>query len=92
MFDLEKFKEEYYKGDIWGLEYMERTLIRDMREKNKGTMDLTREDYIIGLFNAVMSLNWCNNIFETTDVENKFNWDYYWTIKSLLFEELGIEV
>lgn len=92
MFDLEKFKKEFEGGDIWGLEYLERTIIRDMIEKNKNSKDLTREDYILGLFDAVKSLNWCNNIYETTKVPNKFNWDIYGIVRDKLFEELGIEV
>lgn len=92
MFDLEKFKKEFEGGDIWGLEYIERTLIRDMREKNEGTKEMTREDYLLSLFYAVKELNYCVEIWETTNVPNKFNWDIYGIVRDKLFEELGIEV
>lgn len=90
MFDLEKFKKEFESGDIWGLEYLERTIINDMKEKNKGTTKMTKEDYILSLFYAVKDLNYCNNIYETTNVENHFNWEYYYTIRDLLFLELDL--
>lgn len=90
-FNLEEFKKEYSYGDLSGLEYLEKTLIKDLKEKNKNTMDLTREDYLIDLFYATLSLNSCNNIYETTNVKNSFQYDLYFNTKYLLFKELGLE-
>ena len=92
MFCYEDFKKEFNCGDLCGLEYLEKTLIKDMKEKNKGTMDLTREDYIIDLFYATLSLNSCNNIYEMTNIKNDFIYDLYFNTRDLLFKELGFNL
>lgn len=91
-FDLNKFYNEFNGGDLWGLEYLERTLIAKMREKTFCSPDITKEDYLINLFYAVKKLNYCNQVYEDTDIENNFNWDVYANVRDLLFKELGIEV
>jgi hypothetical protein len=89
-FDYFKFKEKINKGDLNGLEYLEDTLIKELKEKNKNTYIYTKEDYIINLFYAVKHLNECNDIYETSGVKNKFNCDLYFETKRLLLEELGL--
>lgn len=96
-FNIEKFKEEFEQGDLNGLEYLEETIIKDMKDKiqednKKGVIDFTREEYITSLFEAVMYLNNCEIIYETSDIKNKFNFDYYAYIRDLLFEELNIDL
>lgn len=89
-FDYFKFKEKINSGDLSGLEYLEDTLIKELKEKNKNMYIYTREDYIISLFYAVKHLNECNDIYETSDVKNKFNYDLYYNAKDLLLNELGL--
>lgn len=89
-FDYFKFREEINGGDINALNYMEETLIAELKEKNKKSLFYTREDYIISLFYAVQSLNQCNDIYETSNVKNKFNSDLYFQVRDLLLEELGL--
>lgn len=91
-FNLEEFKKEYSYGDLSGLEYLEKTIIKNLKEVNKNATDLTREDYLIALFYATLNLNSCNNIYETTNVKNNFQYDLYFDTKYLLFKELGLEL
>lgn len=91
-FDYFKFKEEINGGDLSGLEYLEKTLIAEYKEKiqkDKGYF-YTKEDYIVNLFYAVKSLNACNDIYETSNVKNKFNYDLYFQTRDLLLKELGL--
>ena len=89
-FDYFKFKKEINDGDLSGIEYMEDTLIKELKEKNNNSYVYTREDYIIALFYALKYLNQCNDIYETSDVKNKFNYDLYYKTKELFLEELGL--
>lgn len=89
MFDLKEFEKEYSYGDLSGLEYLEKTFIKELEEKNKNTMYYTKEDYIIGLYKAVRHLNWCNDIYETTRIKNKFDYNLYFNAKHLLFSEIA---
>lgn len=90
MFDLKEFKKEYSYGDLSGLEYLEKTLIKDLKEKNKNSMYFTKEDYLISLFYATKELNYCNNIYETDYKQNAkdFKYELYFQTKDLLFTEL----
>ena len=92
MFDLKEFNKEYECSDLSGLEYLEKTLIKELKEKNKNnnTMFFTKEDYLISLFYATKELNYCNNIYETDYKQNAKNFDYnlYFDTKHLLFSEL----
>ena len=92
MFDLKEFEKEYSYGDLSGLEYLEKTIINEMKDKNKNnkTMFFTKEDYLISLFYAVKELNYCNNIYETDYKQNAKDFKYrlYFDAKYLLFLEL----
>ena len=58
-FDFEYFKTEINKGDIFGLDYLEATLIRDYKDRlndNYSSDSLDRYtwyEYIINLFEAI---------------------------------------
>lgn len=91
-FDYETFKKEFNDGDIWGLQYLETTIINDLKETNKNKTDITREDYIIDLFYATMALNSCNNIYEITDKAKDFDYNLYFDTRNLLFKELGFNL
>lgn len=89
-FNVEEFKEEFNCGDLSGLEYIEKTVIKDMKGENKNTMYFTKEDYLINLFYAVLNLNYCNNIYETDYKQNAkdFNYNLYFETKDLFLTEL----
>ena len=89
-FDFQTFKNEFDMGDIWGLNYIGKTIIKDMEENNKNVIDITKEDYIINLFKATICLNTCNDIYETTDKARDFNYDLYYNTRDLLLKELGL--
>ena len=92
-FDLEEFKKEFELGEMTALRYLEKTKIQELKDTNKYNNDYyTRNDYLINLFYAVLYLDECNIIYETSMVKNSFNWDYYATVRDLLFKELGIEL
>lgn len=93
-FDLEEFKKEYEYGDLNGLNYIEKTIIKSMEQEKKTDTGIkyTRNDYIISLFHATMELNNVNNIYEQCDFKNDFKSSLYFNTKLLLFKELGIEV
>lgn len=87
-FDYTKFKKEYEMGDIWGLEYLEKTIISDLKEKENKSVDYTKEDFIVSLFYATKELNTCNDIYETSHCGNDFDCDIYFNAKDLLLNEL----
>lgn len=90
MFDFQTFKKEFSCGDLSGLDYIEKTIIRDFKDRINDNIDLyTRYDYIIALFYATRELNECVFIYESTKVENNFNYDLYCEVRDLLFKELG---
>lgn len=91
-FNYEDFKKEVNSGDIWGLEYLEKTLIREYKETPFNPIEYTKSDYIISLFYAVKELNRCNDIYETSNVENNFDYDLYFQTRDLLFKELGFNI
>lgn len=92
MFDYEKFMLELNDSDLLGLEYMEKTLIENMKEIIKKndieTGNYIKEDYIVSLFYAVKELNNCNFIYEMTNVKNNFEQDLYFNVKGKLIEEV----
>lgn len=97
MFSKKEFKRLFEMGDLTALEYIEDTIIADMKEKIKehnktNSMKFIREEYICSLFYAVLRLNNCIVIHERGDVDNKFDFDTYAIVRDKLFEELGIEV
>ena len=97
-FDYNKFAKEFAYGDLCGLEYLEQTIIKDMKEKIKEDNikfleHFTIEEYITSLFYATMKLNNCNNIYETeSKVKTNFNFDIYANVRNKLFEELGFDL
>ena len=94
-FDLKTFKKEFESGDLCGLEYLEKTIITEMKKQieennKKGVMHFTIEEYITSLFYATMELNNCNNIYETESrVNTRFSYDIYALVRDKLFQELG---
>ena len=95
-FDYIEFAKQFNSGDLNGLEYLEETIIKNCKEiikenNKKMNNDFIREEYIASLFYAVKELNNCNYIYGCTNVKNNFNYDYYVSIRDLLFKELGID-
>lgn len=90
VFSYRQFMEELDNSDLCGLEYLEKTLIASMINKNKNnhTDDFTREEYITSLFSAVKELNNCNFVYECTNVKNYFDNDVYFNAKALLIQEI----
>lgn len=96
-FNIKEFKKEFEYGDLSGLEYLEETIIKNCKEtikenNKKMNNDFIKEEYITSLFYAVKELNNCNFIYECTNVKNNFNFDYYSSIRDLLFKELNIDL
>lgn len=98
-FDYEQFKKEFSYGDLSGLEYIETTIIKEIKDYLDGIdylkqVDFTIEEYIYDLFKATLNLNYCNNIYETSsyDLKINFNYDIYANIRDKLFEELGFDL
>lgn len=93
-FDYKEFIKEFRYGDLNGLDYLEKTIIRDFKDRindNIGS-DYTYYDYIIALFYATKNLNECVFIYEMTKVKNNFNYDLYCEVRDLLFSELGFDL
>lgn len=94
-FDYEKFKNRLNDGDLNGIEYIGKTIIEFMKEEIKKNYDplyFTKKEYIIELYNATISLNYCNNMYENSDFENSFNYDIYAMVRDKLFEELDFDL
>ncbi len=93
-FDFKQFKEEINDSDLLGLEYLEKTIIRDFKDRLNDNIgvDYTYYDYIVNLFYATRYLNECNFIHEQTNVENEFDSDIYFETRNLLFKELGFNI
>lgn len=93
-FDYTEFKKEFNCGDLCGLEYLEKTLIAEFKEKYKKQDYGTKEGYLISLFYAVKELNDCNNIYETcsSKIASNFKYDLYFETRDLLFKELGFNL
>lgn len=95
-FDYIQFAKEFNSGDLNGLEYLEKTIIKNCKDYLDSIdylkqADFTREEYIYNLFQATKYLNFCNNIYETSNVKNNFNFDTYSIVRNKLFEELEID-
>lgn len=90
-FDYKAFKELLNAGDIGGLDYLEKTIIRDYKDRlnDHDRKELDYYEYIVELFYAVKNLNRVNDIYETSRVENNFKSDLYFQVRDLLFEEIG---
>lgn len=92
-FDYKTFKEELQSGDINGLHYLEKTIIKDLKEKcNDNYTGWKYQDYIVNLFYATIDLNCCVDIYETSKVINSFIYDLYTETRDLLFKELGFDL
>jgi len=92
-FDYKTFKKDLQSGDINGLDYLEKTIIRELKDKcNDNYTGWKYQDYIVRLFYATMYLNDCVNIYETSNVKNHFNYDLYVETRNLLFEEIGFNL
>ena len=97
-FDYDKFITEYYYGDLSGLEYIEKTIIKEMKNKieennKKGVVCFTIEEYITSLFYAALELNNCMTIYEMEPkIKTNFNYNIYTLVRDKLFEELGFDV
>lgn len=86
-FDFDIFNEELTSGDIFGLRYLEKTIIKEWKEKPFDPLHYTKEEYLISLFYATLELNTCNNIYETENIENNFNFDIYAVVRNKFLEE-----
>lgn len=97
-FDFEKFKKEFSYGDLSGLEYLRDTIMKEIQDYLNSSAfqkleHFTKEEYIMNLYRATMNLNYCNDIYENeSSVKTRFNYDYYATIRDLLFTELGFNL
>ena len=89
-FDIKKFNEEFNAGDLSGLEYIGKTIIDNLEED---LVNLTRTDYLKGLYKAVIGLNNCLIAYETGKgfITDKYFYDYYYNIRDIFFEELGLK-
>jgi len=90
-FDIKKFNEEFNAGDLSGLEYIGKTIIDNLEEDIDR---FTRTDYLKGLYRAVMGLNYSLDAYENygrEHITDKYFYDYYYSIRDLFFEELGLK-
>ena len=89
-FDIKKFNEEFNAGDLSGLEYIGKTIIDNLEED---IVNFTRTDYLKSLYKAVMDLNHSLIAYETGKgfITDKYFYDYYYSIRNLFFEELGLK-
>ena len=91
-FDIVKFTENILDSDLLGLEYINDTIIKNIKElTQENEIEYNYYDYIINLYHATRSLNECVFIYEQTRVETNFKYDIYTETRDLLFEALGIE-
>lgn len=95
-FVLKDFTHEYNSGDLCGLEYLEKTLIQKYKDLskdlfvNKKVNGWNKYDYVINLFYATLSLNSCNDMYETdSKIGGNFKYDLYFDTKDLLLTEIG---
>ena len=89
-FDIKKFNEEFNSGDLYGLEYIGKTIIDNLEED---LVNFTRTDYLKGLYGAVMGLN--NSLFAYEMgkgfITDKYFYDYYYNIRDMFFDELCLK-
>lgn len=90
LFKIETFNKEFNSGDIWGIKYIGRTIIDNLQED---LINITRVDYLKSLYNAVKSLNECLIAYETGKgyITDKYFYDYYYNIRDMFFDELGLK-
>lgn len=92
-FDIVKFSNEMKHGDIFGLDYIKDTIIKNIQEelKNEKIDKYSYNDYINNLYSSIRCLNECVFMYECTDVKTNFKYDLYFETRDLLLDALGIE-
>lgn len=85
-FNYEEFKRKINSSDICGLHYLWEN------EISFYSIFDTREDYMISLYSATTALNVCNDITETNDFKNDFDFNLYMNTRNKLLEELGFNI
>lgn len=83
-FNYKEFKEIVNSSDTAGLDYLYENEIKYYNRF------ITRHDYIYNLYMATCSLNTCNDLYETSQFDNNFNFTLYANVRNKLFEELGL--
>ena len=83
-FNKKEFWELMEESDRQGLEYLYANEIKYYRKTD-------RETYIKTLYDVVDTLNFCQMIYETTDVTRFYNSNLYINAKRMLFNELELE-
>lgn len=90
-FNIDIFNKEFNGGDLAGLEYIGKTIINNLEED---LVNFTRTDYLKGLYKAVIGLNNSLIAYETGKgfITDKYFYDYYYNIRDLFFEEIGLKI
>lgn len=83
-FNKKEFWELMEESDRQGLEYLYANEIKHYRKTD-------RETYIKTLYDVVDTLNFCQMIYETTDVTRFYDSNLYINAKRMLFNELELE-
>ena len=83
-FNKKEFWELMEESDRQGLEYLYANEIKYYRKTD-------RETYIKTLYDVIDTLNFCQMIYETTDVTRFYNSNLYINAKRMLFNELELE-
>ncbi len=83
-FNKKEFWELMEESDRQGLEYLYANEIKYYRKTD-------RETYIKTLYDVVDTLNFCQMIYETTDVTRFYDSNLYINAKRMLFNELELE-
>lgn len=83
-FNKKEFWELMEESDRQGLEYLYANEIKYYRKTDRGT-------YIKTLYDVVCTLNFCQMIYETTDVTRTYDSNLYINAKRMLFNELELE-
>lgn len=87
-FDLKRFKEEISDSELLGLEYLEKTIIKELKAKYD-LINYNKDEYLVSLFYAVRELQNCMFMYEQTNIKNVFNTDLYFETRDLLLAELS---
>lgn len=83
-FNKKEFWELMEESDRQGLEYLYANEIKYYRKTD-------RETYIKTLYDVVDTLNFCQMIYETTNVTRFYDSNLYINAKRMLFNELELE-
>lgn len=83
-FNKKEFWELMEESDRQGLEYLYANELKYYRKTD-------RETYIKILYDVVDTLNFCQMIYETTDVTRFYDSNLYINAKRMLFNELELE-